>query len=325
MIVPRYWSESRTRKFANGHQFTIKRFGWSDTSERDAKTHADERLQEAVETLERDGHVRRIDHKTSYNGAEGIPIREEVIDKTQDVVISRNSYGALCLNTPDVLFADIDFEFEASIKTYVVAFSILAILTLIATFSFQSWKVLLVGLFASIIFTSTVADLLHKIVLLSRGDPEKRAIETVKRVSENNTELHIRLYRTPNGCRLLIMNDTYDPTGDKAINLLHSLNADEVYIQMCRNQNCFRARLSPKPWRIGVDRLHPTPGVWPIKTKWMAERSRWVKNYEEKSTGYAACRYLFSLGSEETNNKAEFVRQIHDDACRVNNGELVLA
>ena len=113
MIVPQYWSESKLRKIVNGRQFTIKRFGWSDVSEDDAKKHADTRVQDAARELEEKGDVRRVDHKVAYNGAEGIPIREEVISRHQDVVITRNTYGSLCLNTPDVLFADVDFEQKA--------------------------------------------------------------------------------------------------------------------------------------------------------------------------------------------------------------------
>lgn len=43
-----------------------------------------------------------------YTGADGVPIREENLAEHGSTVITRNSYGARCLNTPDVLFADID-------------------------------------------------------------------------------------------------------------------------------------------------------------------------------------------------------------------------
>lgn len=46
----------------------------------------------------------------AYNGAQGVPIREEVLERHGDTVITRNGYGAKCLNTPDVLFADVDFD-----------------------------------------------------------------------------------------------------------------------------------------------------------------------------------------------------------------------
>ena len=54
--------------------------------------------------------LRRREPQTSYNGAEGVPIREEVLEQHGEEIITRNSYGARCLNTPNVLFADIDFD-----------------------------------------------------------------------------------------------------------------------------------------------------------------------------------------------------------------------
>ena len=41
---------------------------------------------------------------SSSVGGIGLPIREEVLARNGDDVITRNSYGARCLNEPDVLF-----------------------------------------------------------------------------------------------------------------------------------------------------------------------------------------------------------------------------
>jgi hypothetical protein len=49
----------------------------------------------------------RREVRSNY-GVEGVPIREQIVQRDGDVIITRNSYGALCLNSPDVLFADID-------------------------------------------------------------------------------------------------------------------------------------------------------------------------------------------------------------------------
>jgi hypothetical protein len=325
MIVPGYWSESKTKKVVDARQFTIKRFGWSDVSELDAKNHADTRLKEAVKTLETEGDVRRIDHKTSYNGAEGIPIREEVISRHQDIVISRNSYGALCLNTPDVLFADIDFEYEVSFKENVIAFILLLICAAITGLLFKTWLALSLAAVAAVILTSTVAKLIHSMILGLSGGIERKALARIKKVSRENAELHFRLYRTPLGYRVLLMNETYCPANDSALKLLKDLQSDSIYIQMCKNQNCFRARVSPKPWRIGIQRLKPRPGVWPIKEGRMGERRDWVRMYESKAKNYASCHYLMKLGSDKVATKAEFVRQIHDDLCKVSNSDLKAA
>ena len=54
----------------------------------------------------------RREARVAYNGSNGVPIREEVFAKHDDIIITRNLYGSLCLNTPNVLFADIDFLYD---------------------------------------------------------------------------------------------------------------------------------------------------------------------------------------------------------------------
>lgn len=325
MIIPQYWSESKTKKRIDGRQFTVKRFGWSDISEQDAKKHADERLQEAINTLETERTVRRIDHKTSYNGAEGIPIREEVVSRHEDVIISRNAYGALCLNTPDVLFADIDLEYKAPLQIRVTSFIVLFLISAVAGWYWKSWSALFVSMFIAATFAPTLANLVYKLVLSISGGLEQKTLKKIKKASKDHPDWHLRVYKTPLGFRVLLMNDTYCPTDDTTISILNALKSDPIYVQMCKNQHCFRARVSPKPWRIGLERLKPRPGVWPIKQERMAERREWVALYEKKAENYSSCQYLMHLGSDKVAAKAERVRQMHDELCKANRSELTIA
>ncbi len=325
MIVPRYWSEATTKTSIEGRQFTLKRFGWSDTSEQDAGIHARSRLDEALEVLVREGDVRRVDHKAAYNGAEGMPIREEVIATRQDVVISRNSYGALCLNTPDVLFADIDFEFKAPASYFLpVSVPLSAMVSALALF-YHSWPGLITGLFATVILSVVLGNIIRRMRATPERDIEQATVERIKQLSRQSPELNIRLYRTPAGLRALLLNDTYAPASEAALTLLKRLQSDRVYIQMCRNQECFRARVSPKPWRIGLDRIRPSPGIWPVRPERLEERTTWVDEYTRRAEGYASCRFLLQLGSTRVHRKADFVRQIHDDMCKVSRNDLDLA
>ena len=94
---------------------------------------------------------------------------------------------------------------------------------------------------------------------------------------------------------------------------------------MCTNQHCFRARVSPKPWRIGIEtHLKPRPGVWPIKPDRMPDRVRWVDEYERKAKAYAACRYIGAKGNGVVDPAVEKVRALHDELCRAHS-ELPLA
>ena len=318
MIVPKYWSESKATTKSGGHQITVRRFGWSNESEADAYEHANRRLDEALKELKETGNVRRIDHKVSYNGSEGVPIREEVVSTHQDVVISRNSYGALCLNTPDVMFADVDLDFSTPTKLVICVFIITGLLSGAAALVFEFWALLVAGIIGALMFSGSLARFVNQRVFNSEENIEHQALERIKEVSQRNKSLHMRVYQTTMGFRVLFMEGTYDPTSEAAAQLLKSIASDRVYIQMCRNQRCFRARVSPKPWRIGVGRLRPRPGVWPISPERMQEREQWVQRYEKKSRHYSTCTFVMKLGADTVHEKAEHVRKLHDELCKVN-------
>src|SRR5436305_1374661 len=106
MIVPEYWAEARREVRHNRKQLIVRRFGWSDESVAAAQAHADARAQDALHAIADGQALPRSERRTNY-GVDGVPIREQIVERHGDIVLTRNSYGALCLNTPDVLFADI--------------------------------------------------------------------------------------------------------------------------------------------------------------------------------------------------------------------------
>jgi hypothetical protein len=321
MIVPKYWAEAQqTAQVANG-QRTIKRFGWSDDSEAMAQQHAEQRLTEALATLNTTGNVRKVDHKIAYNGADGLPIREQVIAKQDDIVISRNSYGALCLNTPSVLFADIDCNphHGGLIPTWIL----LLLVGLILSWTFPSNTMVSLGATA---LTLAMCLMLFKLDKRARTaklqSQNQRQLDNIRSVSQRYPELHLRVYRTPAGYRILCMNELFDPRSDRAQQLLKDLQSDPLYMQLCINQRCFRARISPKPWRIGMNQALPSGGTWPIKAERLPPRNAWVQQYEKKSSRYASCHYIERLGAEQTLAEAEQVQRLHDEYCRALKTEL---
>ncbi|EMI20719.1 transmembrane protein [Rhodopirellula maiorica SM1] len=79
MIVPEFWAESRIQKRDSNRQVTVRRFGWSDISPEEAQRHADDRVRDAFNRIDRGEKLPRREKKVRYNGADGLPIREEVI------------------------------------------------------------------------------------------------------------------------------------------------------------------------------------------------------------------------------------------------------
>jgi hypothetical protein len=280
MIVPEFWAEARLKQRTEGRQITVRRYGWSDVSEAEAQANADARAREALARIVAGEKLDRRERKVAYNGADGLPIREQVLGREGSSVITRNAYGARCLNTPDVLFADIDFSGNAS------------------------------GLLAS----------LYKLFTGRDGSPEGRARHRIAQFVQAHPEWSLRVYRTPAGLRLLATHRPFDPLEPGVAELFRELKVDPVFARMCSNQRCFRARLSPKPWRIGMSGSRMRPGVWPVQAEQMAARERWLRAYETASEKYAACQFVESLGSGATHPAALAVQQLHDEHCRAHSG-----
>lgn len=314
MIVPEFWAEAKRTCKLNGRQLTIKRFGWSDTDQVSAQQHADSRLKDAIKTFESGFDLKKSEPKIAYNGAYGVPIREEIVSRHGDIVITRNGYGSLCLNTPDVLFGDIDFSIESGYKFSFIIFGILLLIISALTYVMGYSKLLYILL----IFSPVVSNFIYKI-FNSRDRQKLNALNNIRDFSKSHPEWHLITYSTPMGFRILVTHKTFDPRGDEVEQFFKALNNDPIYQRMCVNQNCFRARVSPKPWRIGIsNHIRPRPGVWPVNPEKMSVRTEWITEYELKAKEFASCKFVEEIGSHVIDEKIVSIRKIHDDLCKAN-------
>lgn len=315
MIVPQFWAEGRLRRRVGNRQFTMRRFGWSDESQAAAQAHADARAAEALEKALAGKAIARRELKVPYNGADGLPIREEIVSKRGECVVTRNSYGALCLNTPNVFFADIDFEPRFNQLGAGCQAAFLVIVGVIAAISLgPNWRGAIAAAVAAIVLLTWALRFAAGALRRRQGMEEEIATARVRRFIEAHPEWKVRLYRTPAGLRVLALHKTFDPADPETEAAFRELDVDPVYAQMCELQRCFRARVSPKPWRIGIEQhLRPRPGVWPIAPERMALRSEWIRAYEGQSRGYASCALIETLGSGATHPEAQFVQLFHDE------------
>lgn len=317
MQVPAFWAEASARHREGRKQITVRRFGWSDDSEQAAQAHADERAQEALILIMTGAKLVRREPKVAYNGAEGVPIREEVLARHGEVVITRNLYGAPCLNTPDALFADIDFGIEPGSSLVLVAVMALAVAGLVLGYVVSGWGMAVVFAFVGAMLAIPVARLFLGAKRSAAGGDEKQAVARIEGFLRAHPDWLVRLYRTPAGMRLLAMHRRFDPNEPDVAEFFDAVAADPEYVRMCRHQQCFRARLGPKPWRIGVaGHIKPRPGIWPVKPERRAERDRWIAQYESLAQGYAACAYAGELGAGKVDPGIDSVRELHDRLCR---------
>ena len=129
-----------------------------------------------------------------------------------------------------------------------------------------------------------------------------------------NPSWGMRLYRTFAGLRAIVTHDVMDPQHTATLDVLKQLGSDPLYIKLCKAQECFRARLTPKPWRCGCI---PNPLRHPITdAKLLAWYERWKEDYESRQAQFATCRLLGPLGNPFVHPEVLQIVELHDFATR---------
>lgn len=320
MLIPRYWAEARLQtKTPAKKQITVRRWGWSDESQDAARAHAENRTKDAMDRILRGENLRRRETKDPYGLNEGVPIREEVVSRHGEIAVTRNSYGALCLNTPNVFFADVDTRWRGASNLHPLGF----ILLVLAGLSIGIWK-------NSFLLGGTIAVVLPMIwfKIIQRNNRARRpageaaakaeALAAIRAFATAHPAWHLRIYETPAGFRLLAMHDIFDPRGEPARSALEALDSDHRFARLCALQSCFRARVSPKYWRMGYQPGESLPkSKWPFPPEHLAPRKRWLDGYDKLAEGFAACRFVERVGSSTVHPEAEWVRDLHDRLSKV--------
>jgi hypothetical protein len=321
MIVPQFWAEAVVRAELAGRRVRVRRFGWSDASPAEAQANADARAADAVRRLLAGEPVARSEPKVPYNGAAGVPIREEVLARYGDSVVTRNSYGARCLNSPNVLFADVDFPGDVpSPAGCVIVVLALAAGSVVAWLGEAGTLAIILACVAAV-FAVPTGTLVVYARRDKRRDPADAARGRLDRFLAGHPDWAVRVYRTPAGLRVLVTHQPFDPGDPTVLTFFRAIGTDPMYVRMCLNQQCFRARVTAKPWRVGIEtRMRPRPGVWPVRPERLRERAEWVAAYEHAARAYAACEFVETLGSGIMHPAVGPVQKLHDDLCRATSG-----
>lgn len=142
------------------------------------------------------------------------------------------------------------------------------------------------------------------------NDPVDAAMARLREWQAHHSDWSMRVYRTKAGLRLLATHDYFDPVSFTTQQLLANLGSDPLYSTLCRIQSCFRARLTPKPWRMG---LKAPAWRYPFETHAAeAHFQSWLQRYDAASPRFAVCRLLAELGSRSQIAEASAVLAIHD-------------
>jgi hypothetical protein len=253
---------------------------WSSNSAAEAQSLADQDAQKLAERF------RRGDFPPKHGGYyPNRPFREPVLQEIKNdagetaAVVTRNSYGCLVLNTARVMFVDVDLPEPKP-----------------------------AGLFQKLFGKPAAAPVVT----------QDAAIAKVEDWTQSNPDWGWRIYRTRAGLRLLATHALFDPETAASDGAFDALGADPLYRQLCKAQKCYRARLTPKPWRCGV---RSKPERWPFLDA-RAEKhfQKWEAQYQSFAAGWATCQLVKKIGNENVHPGVRPVLKLHDEMSRVESG-----
>lgn len=280
MYFPKFWARaSEPARGTAGRSLRVSCWRWSDQSLADAQ----EMARQAARQLA-DRFARGMIAKARY-GYGDRPFREPVIRDMRDesneltAVLSRNSYGCLVLNTSRVMFVDVDIpQLESAVP---------------------GW--------------------LRK--LTRKPAPESLVEQALGRADQwcrRTPGWGWRVYRTRAGLRLLATHGLFEPESEFTQSAFDAVNADPLYRKLCQTQKCFRARVTPKPWRCDVG---IPPVRWPFADGGAEARFQsWVSSYEVAAKDRATCELVTCIGNTAQHPGVQAIVRLHDELSRVGSG-----
>jgi hypothetical protein len=284
-----HWARARVDEDGTPNQDngTLVAFGWSMTSHEDAAEmalrHA-KSLAHWLVNMDDDDYLR--DPSEYYTNGER-PLREPILEAfeaagVRSAVITRNSYGVRVLNTCTTAFIDIDLPSAPRVKQP--------------------------GFFARLFGAKPIA-------VPTRDEQESPILQRIKDVMATHADVGMRLYRTRNGFRGLITSRTYAPTDPEILSLMEELGTDPLYLRLCKVQECFRARLTPKPWRVDTDGPPKNFFPWREGAPEKAHYEAWKASYEAAIRGWSVCKEVKHYGPTKISPDVLPLFRLHEQVC----------
>jgi len=323
MLIPRFWSRAESQATTPEGKlvrFHVWRGSRSDPAE--AQALADEAVARIADRVRRGAG---FPERYAYGDR---PLREPVvreIGEAPDAAITRNSYGALVLNAARAFFIDVDVDASdrpsstgasSSSSSMPMGDPMQAARELVDALPIPGGvKSILGGLFGSRPASRPAAPPPPP---PAPADPASAALDRLRGWVASHPEWRVRVYRTSAGLRYLVTHDTFSPTAPETQQAMTALGADPQYIKLCQVQKTFRARLTPKPWRMGVENPPVTfPYEGPAEE---AQMRQWEARYDAASRGRATCRFMEEMGTGAEHPDVAALRALHDEQTRATSG-----
>ena len=286
------------------------------------------------------------------------------------LIVTRNSYGAQVANVDNIAIIDVDNDdllrhiypddynhhgfmpaflinqSNPTTKIKVWAFVIVFILiaSVIAWLGL-SWLWLLAVMIGATVYLWQQASAKDKARAQKYADDAASLLPYMtdlikKRVANHPIEC-FRLYQTPAGFRIIATHDVVSPSDNVVEDWFAYFHADTNYVRLCQVQQCFRARITAKPWRMSEVENNKLAKDIPAKDFWfdfedteversieqrqdaLKARKQWLADYDKYAKNYRACHYVESMAGKEAANNSKVQASIddfvqwHDRACQV--------
>lgn len=138
---------------------------------------------------------------------------------------------------------------------------------------------------------------------------EDQTRERITGFARANPQWGLRVYRTFGGFRVLVLGADAAPGSTRATEILTQLGSDPLYVTLCRTHETFRARVSPKPWRLDSG-IRALPVQWPAEEQ-LDRYRRWVADYDQAAAHHATCRLETATPTSMSDAEAAIV-DLHD-------------
>lgn len=314
MKVFEYWAKSMQRAMgAEGRNYWLVGWAGSNISLEDAKDEAEKRVAGIQSSLNDKGWL-----KGSYEYDHDLRIKEMVIERFGDeenpyAVITRNRYGALVLNAARVFIADVDLPVLEDLPPEPVFKE---------TKPIGASPVEKIGFFTKLFGGNAVKKSERQDKLINDwqeaslkreqllANQREDALSRFEGFNKQYPTLSFCVYATAAGYRVVVTNQIIEPDSAESEEWMEALDSDELYQKLCKRQQCYRARLTPKPWRLPDCKT----SVFFPDGQCTEENGLegWLVQYEEKSKPYAVCTLVGSYGEGVVVGEVEDVLKVHD-------------
>lgn len=122
-------------------------------------------------------------------------------------------------------------------------------------------------------------------------------------------ELNFRIYETRKGLRVIIANKKMKASDPEVKKLFNAFHCDPLYASLCRKQDCFRARLTPKPSYI---KHKGKRFKYPVESSEIHQE--WIDSYQKSANDFSTCHLIKEIGPRAASLPAI---EYHDEVCKI--------